>query len=147
MLYCETIGVMWFLIHHSIDMENSVAAKVLNKMFGFSPHEYYFGSERGDLYERSSEHHPDNSVDGSCSGVLSRNWTDRCYFVQNNDDCQDVAGFINYVSILYCTFGESLFPLGVILYIVWLLFLFIAVGASAEDYLCPSIEIISKSLK
>ena len=71
----------------------------------------------------------------------------RCYFVQKKNNCQDVAGFVNYVSILYCTFGKSLFPIGVSLYIAWLIFLFIAVGASSEDYLCPSIEIISKSLR
>ena len=37
----------------------------------------------------------------------------RCYFVQNNDNCQDVDGFVNYVSLIYCTAGRSLFPLTV----------------------------------
>ena len=37
----------------------------------------------------------------------------RCYFVQNNDNCQDVDGFVNYVSVIYCTAGRTLFPLTV----------------------------------
>ena len=56
-------------------------------------------------------------------------------------------GFINYVSMLYCTFGERLFPLTIILFIMWLLVLFIALAVSADDYFCPSIEIISKVLR
>ena len=56
-------------------------------------------------------------------------------------------GFINYVSMLYCTFGEHLFPLTIILFILWLLVLFIALAVSADDYFCPSIEIISKVLR
>ena len=71
----------------------------------------------------------------------------RCDFVQHNENCLDVDGFINYVSILYCTFGKELFPLAVILFIIWLLILFIALAVSADDYFCPSIEIISKVLR
>ena len=31
----------------------------------------------------------------------------RCDFVQINQNCQDVDGFINYVSLIYCTFGKG----------------------------------------
>ena len=47
------------------------------------------------------------------SGVLGMVSFCRCYFVQNNDNCQDVDGFVNYVSLIYCTAGRSLFPLTV----------------------------------
>jgi len=113
-------------------------------MFGRSPHDYYFGPE--DLLHTSLSSNQ-TDVDGSCSDVLTKNWTERCYFVQHNENCLDVDGFINYVSILYCTFGQSLFPLAIIVYILWLLVLFIALAVSADDYFCPSIEIISKVLR
>lgn len=107
-------------------------------MFGRSPHDYYFGS---------SSVASNISVDGSCSDILSQHWDDRCYFAQHNDNCLDVDGFINYVTILYCTFGKSLFPLAIIIYVLWLVVLFIALAVSADDFFCPSIEIISKVLR
>jgi len=107
-------------------------------MFGRSPHDYYFGG---------SSIASNISVNGSCSAILSEDWDDRCYFAQHNDNCQDVDGFINYVTILYCTFGKSLFPLAIVIYVLWLVMLFIALAVSADDYFCPSIEIISKVLR
>ena len=71
----------------------------------------------------------------------------RCYFARNNDNCSDADGFVHYIILLYCTFGKSLFPLAIILYLAWLLVLFIALAVSADDYFCPSIEIISKVLR
>ena len=73
-------------------------------------------------------------------------------------------GFVNYVSVIYCTAGHSLFPLTVriwsrklmflmsrpskvILYILWLVVLFVSLAVSADDYFCPAIEIISKTLR
>jgi len=67
--------------------------------------------------------------------------------VKNNEECLDVDGFINYISFIYCTMGSSLFPLTIILLIIWLLVVFIALAVSADDYFCPSIEIISKVLR
>jgi len=107
-------------------------------MFGRSPHDYYFG------HEASSDNH---SIDGSCSDIHAQNWTHKCYFAEHNDNCLDVDGFINYVTILYCSFGKHLFPLAIIIYVVWLIVLFIALAVSADDYFCPAIEIISKVLR
>jgi len=107
-------------------------------MFGRSPHDYYFGREVGD---------PNISISGSCSEILSEDWTNRCYFARNNDNCSDADGFVHYIILLYCTFGKSLFPLAIIIYLAWLLVLFIALAVSADDYFCPSIEIISKVLR
>ena len=71
----------------------------------------------------------------------------RCYFAKNNDNCSDADGFVHYIILLYCTFGKTLFPLAIILYLAWLLVLFIALAVSADDYFCPAIEIISKVLR
>ena len=51
------------------------------------------------------------------------------------------------MDIIYCTMGHSLFPLTIIIYVIWLLVLFIALAVSADDYFCPAIEVISKTLR
>merc|ERR1719347_962462 len=43
--------------------------------------------------------------------------------------------------------GQTLFPLTIILLLLWLLLLFIALAVSADDYFCPNIEVISKTLR
>jgi len=107
-----------------------------------SPFDYYWSRERLQDETRNI------STEGSCSNVNHfDDWEDKCYFVQHNDNCQDVDGFVNYVSVIYCTAGQSLFPLTVILYIVWLVVLFISLAVAADDYFCPAIEIISKTLR
>jgi len=107
-----------------------------------SPFDYYWKQELLQDEGRNI------STEGSCSNVNHfSDWADKCYFVQNNDNCQDVDGFINYVSVIYCTAGHSLFPLTVILYILWLVVLFISLAVAADDYFCPAIEIISKTLR
>jgi len=107
-------------------------------MFGRSPHDYYFGEYSGEA---------NTSLSGSCSEILSQDWDNRCYFAKNNDNCSDADGFVHYIILLYCTFGKTLFPLAIILYLAWLLVLFIALAVSADDYFCPAIEIISKVLR
>ena len=94
-------------------------------MFLRSPYDYYFGgSENGFQFE----HNPNITVnnESSCSDVLTYDdWDDRydmyklyitkhkiifvfrCYFVKHNENCLDVDGFINYVSLIYCTFGKG----------------------------------------
>ena len=48
------------------------------------------------------------------------NDAEKCDFVKNNTECQDVLGYINYVQTLYCDFeggiagGIILFALGVL---------------------------------
>jgi len=100
------------------------------------------------MHSNLFNNHSNISTDGSCSEVTTfDNWDDRCYFVQNNEGCQDVDGFINYIQFIYCTAGtKSLFPFSVTLLILWLLVLFIGLAVSADNYFCPSIETISKTL-
>ena len=74
-------------------------------------------------------------------------------------------GFINYVSLIYCTFGkvsqelcrchaailpplsQELFPLTILLFLLWVVVLFIALAVSADDYFCPSVEVMSRLLR
>ena len=122
-------------------------------MFSRSPYYYYFSP---------TTNHSNFSSSGDCSQVNDHPWSEKCDFVSQNDQCQDVDGFINYISLIYCTFGQvtethgkcnitlyyqDLFPLAIIVLIVWLVFLFIGLAVSADDYFCPSIEVISKVLR
>ena len=92
-------------------------------MFLRSAYDYY-GWEKS-YYQ--PDHNPNITVnnESACSEVLSYDdWADRleniqslfrltkkfvfrCYFVKNNENCLDVDGFINYVSLIYCTFGQG----------------------------------------
>lgn len=85
--------------------------------------------------------------ESSCKDVLTCNWADRCDFVKINLNCQDVDGFINYVSLIYCTFGQELFPLTIIILVGWIILLFIGLAVSADDYFCPSIEVLTQMMR
>jgi len=87
------------------------------------------------------------TIPGDCTLVRDYNWTERCYFVEHNDNCMDIDGMINYISILYCSFTGGLFWLGLCLYVIWLVILFIALAVSADDFFCPAIQVISDTLR
>ena len=70
----------------------------------------------------------------------------QCDFVRNNTNCQDVSGYINYVQVLYCDFKAEEAG-GIILYVIWITFLFIGMGKLADDYLCPNLAVVSKTLQ
>ena len=88
-----------------------------------------------------------NITDQDCGYVNNiQNISEKCAFVQNNTECQDVDGYINYVETLYCKFeGDE--AGGIILYVVWLGGLFIGLATAADDFLCPNLEAISKTLR
>jgi len=69
-----------------------------------------------------------------------------CEFVKSTDSCLMDDGFIQYVQIPYCSFPHA-HPLAFVLLALWLLFLFITVGMTADDYFCPSLAVISKTLR
>ena len=75
------------------------------------------------------------------------NFTEKCLFVQNNTECQDTDGYINYVETLYCTFEGGKQWEGIVLYVLWLLMLFVGLGIAADDFLVPNLETISKMLR
>ena len=71
---------------------------------------------------------------------------EKCAFVQNNSNCQDVAGYVNYVQTLYCDF-EGYEAGGLVLFVLWLAVLFIGLATAADHFLCPNLEAISKTLR
>ena len=74
------------------------------------------------------------------------NNTEKCLFVQNNTECQDSDGYINYVETLYCTFEGKEWE-GIMVYVLWLGVLFVGLATAADDFLVPNLETISKMLR
>ncbi|XP_054852855.1 mitochondrial sodium/calcium exchanger protein [Eublepharis macularius] len=85
------------------------------------------------------------SVD--CREVRQQNVSKRCSFVQTNPDCQMDGGFLSYLSGVFCVFPADLQPLAITLYVLWLFYLFVILGVTAEKFFCPNLSAISTKLK
>eukprot|EP00049_Salpingoeca_infusionum_P006060 m.100790 g.100790 ORF g.100790 m.100790 type:complete len:697 (-) comp13183_c0_seq3:4403-6493(-) len=86
---------------------------------------------------------PSNIHNQSCSDF--KRWNDTCKFVSVVDDCQPDGGFINYLKLPYCALDSA--GGGIAIMVVWLIFLFIALGITAEEFFCPALSVISDTLK
>ena len=92
---------------------------------------------------------PKMASDLDCNHVRTLNYTDQCGFVMNNTECQDVDGYLNYVEILYCQFGgePQMAIAAMLVFLIWLCILFTGLAISADDYFCPNLASISKTLR
>ncbi|NXA23752.1 NCLX protein, partial [Ibidorhyncha struthersii] len=82
-----------------------------------------------------------------CWEVRKRNSSDWCRFIRSNPDCRLEGGFLDYIEGVFCVFPPRLLPLAVTLYALWLLYLFIILGVTAEKFFCPNLSAISTNLK
>uniref|UniRef100_A0A663DLE5 Solute carrier family 8 member B1 n=1 Tax=Aquila chrysaetos chrysaetos TaxID=223781 RepID=A0A663DLE5_AQUCH len=82
-----------------------------------------------------------------CREVRKRNGSEWCRFVRSNPDCRLEGGFLDYLQGVFCVFPPRLLPLAVTLYALWLLYLFIILGVTAEKFFCPNLSAISTNLK
>ncbi|XP_077965460.1 mitochondrial sodium/calcium exchanger protein-like [Styela clava] len=90
----------------------------------------------------------DDSGDVECREYHSiKNSSDICNFVNSTDDCKMDEGFFDYILYALCDVKPNLLPAVYVLYIIWLLYLFIALGTTAESFFCPSLEFIANNLK
>ena len=85
--------------------------------------------------------------DSECREVKNTNRSQQCDFIKNTDDCQIDEGFINYNEFVYCMIDSSLKPLALFILFFWWVFLFIGLAVTADDYFCPSLTVISKTLR
>ncbi|PKI69167.1 hypothetical protein CRG98_010434 [Punica granatum] len=69
----------------------------------------------------------------------------KCRYVRSDPQCRQ-KGYINYLEIFYCTFGNSSF-FGHTILLLWLFVLFYLLGNTAAEYFCPSLESLSKIMK
>lgn len=86
----------------------------------------------------------DENQQQHCSSVRGINNSYRCQFVKSHPSCNE--GSIPYMQIVYCWFSSKVCPLAYCLLGIWLVFLFITLGLTADDYLCPSLTVISRTL-
>ncbi|OXB56791.1 hypothetical protein ASZ78_014310 [Callipepla squamata] len=87
----------------------------------------------------------DRGVD--CREVRKHNGSDWCRFVRSTPDCRLDGGFLDYLGGAFCAFPAALLPLPVGFYVLWLLYLFVILGVTAEKFFCPNLSAISTNLK
>ncbi|KAJ3674771.1 hypothetical protein LUZ60_005387 [Juncus effusus] len=72
----------------------------------------------------------------------------KCNYLKTHDSISCIPkGYINYLKIFYCEFGDNRAFLGYFLSFLWLLVLFYLLGNTASHYFCSSLESLSKVLK
>lgn len=88
---------------------------------------------------------PDQDPQGCTSVHGYSDQKSRCSYVKSDPGCRH-KGYINYLDIFYCTFGNSPF-LGHAALLLWLIVLFYLLGNTAAEYFCPSLESLSKIMR
>lgn len=83
----------------------------------------------------------------TCSEVHGVPSSLKCKFVRNVTDCQPDGGLINYFVFTHCWMPNNLIPLSAFIMFLWLLYLFVFLGATAEDYFCPALKVMSDNLR
>ncbi|XP_026574457.1 mitochondrial sodium/calcium exchanger protein [Pseudonaja textilis] len=97
-----------------------------------------------DGHERISRTQSSNM---DCREVGKQNQSDRCSFIRHNPNCKMDSGFLNYLNGVFCIFPAALQPLAITLYVIWLFYLFVILGVTAEKFFCPNLSAISTKLR
>ncbi|XP_045173122.2 mitochondrial sodium/calcium exchanger protein-like isoform X3 [Mercenaria mercenaria] len=111
-----------------------------------------YSSSQGELLQTGSEWNStvlddSDDSDADCSDVHKVAMADRCSFVNTTDDCQIDEGFLDYTYFVYCDFSSELLPLGIVILVLWWLFLFVGLAVTADDFFCPALAVISDTLR
>ncbi|KAG8049331.1 hypothetical protein GUJ93_ZPchr0009g603 [Zizania palustris] len=69
----------------------------------------------------------------------------RCRYLRSHTPCTP-EGYVNYLRLLYCSFGREPW-LGQVVLALWLLVLFYLLGDTASEYFCASLEGLSSALR
>ncbi|XP_076389726.1 mitochondrial sodium/calcium exchanger protein isoform X2 [Megachile rotundata] len=80
-----------------------------------------------------------------CSYIWQIPPKDHCEWVKKTIDC-NTDSVIQYTELFFCVFKSDttlLFILGLILLILWLLYLFLILGTTADNFFCPSLAVIA----
>ncbi|XP_076296636.1 mitochondrial sodium/calcium exchanger protein [Lasioglossum baleicum] len=84
-----------------------------------------------------------------CSYVWNIPGPDRCQWVHTTHDCTTDSMF-QYTEILFCNFNSDntlVFAFGLILMVLWLLYMFLILGTTADNFFCPSLAVIAGILQ
>lgn len=71
---------------------------------------------------------------------------EQCKFILDNDCLEDDAA-IDYVYLVYCEFGHELRYVSIIVIVFLVIVLFLALSSVADEFLCPSLLAVAKSLR
>ncbi|XP_048513440.1 mitochondrial sodium/calcium exchanger protein-like [Athalia rosae] len=92
--------------------------------------------------------HRSGLSEDDCAYVWHIDSPDRCEWVTDCDDCWTDSP-LQYIPGLFCTFPTENIPLfvfGLILYVFWLMYLFLILGITADNFFCPALSIIAEIL-
>lgn len=78
-----------------------------------------------------------------CRYLHNVNDSEQCIFVNSTKDCYVDESLIQYTIFIYCGLGPQLVPLAIIILIFWLLMLFVSLAVVADNFFCPSLEVIA----
>ncbi|KAK1135225.1 hypothetical protein K0M31_007996 [Melipona bicolor] len=102
-----------------------------------------------ELSENFLKHGPLPIYEDDCSYVWNIPTKDRCEWVRSTEDC-DTGSVLSYTEILFCTFGTEntfVFTVGLMIMIVWLLYMFLILATTADNFFCPSLAVIAGVLR
>ena len=71
----------------------------------------------------------------------------KCKFVRSVESCQNEGGLVNYVEFVFCVVPTKLVPLAMVFLSLWLLYLFVFLATTAQEFFCPSLQIMSEVMK
>ncbi|ELU09328.1 hypothetical protein CAPTEDRAFT_73810, partial [Capitella teleta] len=71
----------------------------------------------------------------------------QCDFVTETESCENEEGLFEYNDFIYCLLGGDLVPLAAVILVIWWLFCFCGLAVCADDYFCPALVVISKTLR
>ncbi|XP_020290587.1 sodium/potassium/calcium exchanger 6, mitochondrial-like isoform X2 [Pseudomyrmex gracilis] len=84
-----------------------------------------------------------------CSYVWQVSAEERCKWVRNTEDCYSNS-VIQYTVLLFCFFKSedvALFAGGLALLLLWLLYLFLILGTTADNFFCPALAVIASIMR
>ncbi|XP_014475369.1 PREDICTED: sodium/potassium/calcium exchanger 6, mitochondrial-like [Dinoponera quadriceps] len=84
-----------------------------------------------------------------CSYVWQVSAAKRCEWVRNTEDCF-ADSVIQYTVLLFCYFKSedvALFACGLVLLLLWLVYLFLILGTTADNFFCPSLAVIATVMR
>ncbi|XP_075541271.1 mitochondrial sodium/calcium exchanger protein-like isoform X2 [Dermacentor variabilis] len=89
---------------------------------------------------------PCESVYAPCDRVHHLNASLQCDFVSSNEECHSDEQYLAYTTFVYCAFGSGQTVPGLVVLALGLLIMFVGLGITADDFLTPSLIVISDSL-
>ncbi|XP_058460946.1 putative sodium/calcium exchanger 7 [Malaya genurostris] len=89
-------------------------------------------------------------VPDDCNQIHNLAPADKCDFVKRTASCREDVNYFDYTYFLFCTIGSEntvLFTLGTLLLVGGLLICFTVLGTTADQFFCPVLAVISKTLR